>query len=63
MDLLLDGRIALVTGCSEGIGAGVDALLTEARAVGEIDILVNNAGGSGGTSDWSSTEASAWASS
>jgi 3-oxoacyl-[acyl-carrier protein] reductase len=109
MNLHLDGKIALVTGSSKGIGAGiarglaregavvmvhgrnreqatavvrqiqqdggtayvvtgdltdeaeVDALLAEVRAVGDIDILVNNAGGSGGNSDWSTTEPSAWA--
>ena len=110
MNLHLDGKIALVTGSSKGIGAGiarglaregavvmvhgrnreqaaavvrqiqldggtahvvtgdltdeteVDALLNEVRAVGDVDILVNNAGGSGGGSDWSTTEAGAWAS-
>lgn len=109
MNLHLDGKIALVTGSSKGIGAGiarglaregavvmvhgrnreqatavvrqiqqdggtayevtgdltdeaeVDALLAEVRAVGDIDILVNNAGGSGGNSDWSTTEPGAWA--
>lgn len=111
MDLYLGGRIALVTGSSKGIGAGiarglaregaivivhgrdaelarevaaqiveaggrahvvtgdltdarqVEAMLAEARArVGDIEILVNNAGGSGGSSDWSTTETDAWAS-
>ncbi len=110
MDLHLEGKIALVTGSSQGIGAGiarglaregaivivhgrdrnranavaeqiveeggtvhavtgdltvaaeVDVLLTELRGVGAIDILVNNAGGSGGNSDWSTTEVGAWAS-
>ena len=109
MNLHLDGKIALVTGSSKGIGAGiarglaregavvmvhgrdqeqatavarqiqldsgaahvvtgdltdeaeVDALLAQARSVGEIDILINNAGGSGGNSDWSTTEPGAWA--
>jgi 3-oxoacyl-[acyl-carrier protein] reductase len=111
MDLQLDGKIALVTGSSKGIGAAiahglaregatvivhgrdveqahavakqieeaggtahvvtgdlteatqVDAMLAVAQSVaGSIDILVNNAGGSGGSSDWSTTEATAWAS-
>ncbi|WP_176086415.1 SDR family NAD(P)-dependent oxidoreductase [Martelella sp. HB161492] len=111
MDLDLKGKIALITGSSKGIGAGIarglaregaivivhgrdpdltrsvagqieadggaahaisgdltderqiDAMLAETRtAVGDIEILVNNAGGSGGGSDWSTTEAAAWAS-
>ena len=110
MDLHLEGRVALVTGSSKGIGAGVargfsregatvivhgrdvdqargvaeqieaeggmahvvtgdltdaaqvEAMVSAARAAaGDIDILVNNAGGSGGASDWSATEAAAWA--
>lgn len=41
----------------------VDAMLAEARTLArDVEILVNNAGGSGGSSDWSTTDAAAWAS-
>lgn len=111
MDLKLDGKTALVTGSSKGIGeaiarglarenavvivhgrdrikaeqiahaivsdggrahavvgdltldADVQRLVAEAQALaGPIDILVNNAGGSGGTEDWTNTQAATWAS-
>lgn len=111
MDLKLDGKTALVTGSSKGIGeaiarglarekatvvvhgrdrdkaervvkaivadggqayavvgdltidADVERLIAEAQKLaGPIDIVVNNAGGSGGTEDWTNTNAATWAS-
>lgn len=60
-EIILDGGIAHVVTGDLADPTEIDALLAKARSVGHIDILVINAGASGGSSDWSTTEADAWA--